>query len=62
MPEADFERIDEASPEIIAVLERWGARLRRARRRRHLTEAELERRAGIQRGTIRMMEGGHTAT
>jgi transcriptional regulator with XRE-family HTH domain len=56
MPETDCERIDEASPEIIAVLKRWGARLRRARLRRHMPEAKLERRAGIQRGTIRMME------
>ena len=36
-----------------------GAVLRRARRRRGMTQRELAERAGIDAGAIRLLEGGH---
>jgi transcriptional regulator with XRE-family HTH domain len=46
----------EASPENTPVLLHWSAALRRARRRQRMTQAELARRAGLDRTDISMLE------
>jgi transcriptional regulator with XRE-family HTH domain len=46
----------EASPENTPVLLHWSSLLRRARRRQRMTQAELARRAGLDRTDISMLE------
>ena len=56
MPTTEYERMLEASPENTPLLLGWSAALRRARRRQHMTQAELARRAGLDRTDISMLE------
>jgi transcriptional regulator with XRE-family HTH domain len=59
MPKTEEERFFPTTAENRDLMLRWGKRLRWLRRRAGITQSELARRAGLESGDIRLLEGAH---